>query len=54
MDVALFTTVKVSKHQLGLFEHAQSKSKWPTVSEYVGNIFNYLIYLLVLFLGVWK
>ena len=37
--------VKVSKCRLAPFEYAQSMSKQPVGSVYVGYIFNYLIYL---------
>ena len=45
MDVILSTTVKVTKHKLGPFEHAQSMSKWPVGSSYVGRITFYPTYL---------
>ena len=39
------TTVKVTKCKLGPFEDAQSMSKWPAGSDYIGSIINYLTYL---------
>ena len=42
MDITLFTTVKLFKHKLELFEHTQSMSKYSTGSVYIGNIINYL------------
>ena len=45
MDITLFTIIKVLECKLGPFEYTQSMSKWPARSVYVGNIFNYLIYL---------
>ena len=35
----------MSKCKSGPFEHAQSMSKWPAGSAYVGNFINYLLYL---------
>ena len=43
MDVTITTTVKVTKHKSGSFNHAVSMSKRPTASVYIGNIINYLI-----------
>ena len=46
MNIILFTTIKLSENKLRPFEHTQSMSKWPTGLVYVGNIINYLLYLL--------
>ena len=46
MDIILFTTVKVSKHKLGPFDHTQSMFKQPAGLVYIGNNTNYLLYLL--------
>ena len=39
------SNIKVSKCKSGQFEYAQSMSKWPTGSAYVGNFISYLLYL---------
>ena len=45
----MITTVKVTEHKLGQFEHAISMLKWPERYVYIGNIIYYLIYLLAPF-----
>ena len=45
MDEIFFNNYKVSKHKSGMFEHAQSMSKWPAGLVYIGNFINYLLYL---------
>ena len=45
MDTILLIIVKVSEHKLGLFEYAQSMSKWPKGLIYIGNTINYLLSL---------
>ena len=37
---AMFFNNEVSKQKLGLFKHAQSMSKQPIGSVYIGNIIN--------------
>ena len=49
MDITLFTTVKVTKCKLRPFEHAQSMSKHLVGFICIGNIINYLLYLLFAF-----
>ena len=46
MDAMFLNNNKVYERKSGLFEHAQSISKWPTRSKYVGNFINFLLYLL--------
>ena len=45
MDTMFLSNNKVSKCKSELFEHAQSMSKQPAGSAYVGNFINYLLYL---------
>ena len=45
MDAAILSNNKVSKHNLGLFKHAQSMSKQPAGSAYIGSFVSYLLYL---------
>ena len=45
IDFILCRTVKVTKCKSGPFDYAQSISKWPEGSEYIGNIIFYLTYL---------
>ena len=47
--IATMITVKVTQCNSGLFEHAVSISKQPTGSIHIGNIIQYLIYLLTPF-----
>ena len=49
MNLKLFTTVHISKCKLGPFEYAQTISKWPMGSVYIGSIVKYLPYLPTLF-----
>ena len=50
MHIMLFSIVKVFKCKSGPFKHALNISKWSAGSVYIGNVINYLIYLLVPFL----
>ena len=45
MDPKFLSNNKGSECKLGLFEYAQSMSKWPTGLAYIGNFINYLLYL---------
>ena len=47
----MFTAVKIPKHKLIPFEHAQSMFKWLAGLVYIGIIFNYLPYLPTYFPG---
>ena len=49
IDAIFLNNNKVSEHKPGPFEHAQSMSKWPARSVYIGNLINYLLYLPALF-----
>ena len=44
MDATFLSNDKMSEHKPWLFEHAQSVSKWPAGSAYIGNFINYLLY----------
>ena len=51
IDDTFLNNNEVSECKLGPFEHAQSMSKQPTRSAYIGDSINYLFYLLFPSLG---
>ena len=44
MDAVFLSKNKMSEHKSGLFENAQSMSKWLVGLAYIGNFIDYLLY----------
>ena len=49
IDTILLTIIKVSEYKLGPVKYAQSMSKRPARSAYIGNFIDCLLYLLAPF-----